>query len=294
MTITQLETFLKIAETRNFTTAASLLGYAQSTVTTQVKQLEEELGCLLFERLGKTVALTQEGERLCEYAAKMMQLEREILMEVPAAEEPAGVLRLGVSESLCYHGLPEVLLKYKQKYPKVEIQLSFIMHDTFPAMLKKGTLDLAYSLNPAEEYPDLVMLHDRPETLGFYVSPGHPLARKKKVTEKDLEQVPLLLTSHTCSFRHMLLEDLAGIGIVPHIALETSSKEILKQFAVNELGVAFMPDMTAGNEVRNGLLKRLDWAGKDFPIRARIYVHKDKHVSRAIQELADLIAENEA
>ena len=294
MTITQLETFLKIAETRNFTTAASLLGYAQSTVTTQVKQLEEELGCLLFERLGKTVALTQEGERLCEYAAKMMQLEREILMEVPAAEEPAGVLRLGVSESLCYHGLPEVLLKYKQKYPKVEIQLSFIMHDTFPAMLKKGTLDLAYSLNPAEEYPDLVMLHDRPETLGFYVSPGHPLARKKKVTEKDLEQVPLLLTSHTCSFRHMLLEDLAGMGIVPHIALETSSKEILKQFAVNELGVAFMPDMTAGNEVRNGLLKRLDWAGKDFPIRARIYVHKDKHVSRAIRELADLIAENEA
>ncbi len=81
---------------------------------------------------------------------------------------------------------------------------------------------------------------------------------------------------------------------MPHIALETSSKEILKQFAVNRLGVAFMPDMTAEDEVRKGLLKRLDWAGKDFPVRTRIYVHKDKHVSRAIRELADLIAENEA
>ena len=294
MTITQLETFLKIAATRNFTTAANLLGYAQSTVTTQVKQLEEELGCLLFERLGKTVALTQEGERLCGYAARMMQLEREIKLEVPAVQEPAGVLRLGVSESLCYHRLPEVLLKYKQKYPKVEIQLSFIMHDTFPALLKKGTLDLACSLNPPADYPDLTMLYDRPETLGFYASPEHPLAKKKRITEKDLEQVPLLLTSHTCSFRHMLLEDLAGLSIVPHIALETSSKEILKQFAVNRLGVAFMPDMTAEDEVRKGLLKRLDWAGKDFPVRTRIYVHKDNHVSRAIRELADLIAENEA
>ena len=136
MTITQLETFLKIAETRNFTTSASLLGYAQSTVTMQIKQLEEELGCLLFERLGKTVALTAEGERLCEYAAKMTQLEREIRLEVPTVKEPAGILRLGVSESLCYQGLPKVLLKYKQQYPKVEIQLSFIMHDTFPATLK--------------------------------------------------------------------------------------------------------------------------------------------------------------
>lgn len=294
MTITQLETFLKIAETRSFTAAAGLLGYAQSTVTMQVKQLEEELGCLLFERLGKTVALTQEGERLCGYAARMMQLEREIKLEVPAVQEPAGVLRLGVSESLCYHRLPEVLLKYKQKYPKVEIQLSFIMHDTFPALLKKGTLDLACSLNPPMEYPDLTMLYDRPETLGFYASPEHPLAKKKRITEKDLEQVPLLLTSHTCSFRHMLLEDLAGMAIVPHIALETSSKEILKQFAVNRLGVAFMPDMTAEDEVRKGLLARLDWAGKEFPVSTRIYVHKDKHVSRAIRELADLIAENEA
>ena len=260
----------------------------------QIKQLEEELGCLLFERLGKTVALTAEGERLCEYAAKMMQLEREIRLEVPTVKEPAGILRLGVSESLCYHGLPEVLLKYKQKYPKVEIQLSFIMHDTFPAMLKKGTLDLAYSLNPPEEYPDLTMLYDRPETLGFYASPEHPLAKKKKITEKDLEGIPLLLTSHNCSFRHMLLEDLAEASVTPHIALETSSKEVLKQFAINELGVAFMPDLAARREIEKGRLKKLSWAGKAFPICARIYVHKDKHVSMAIRELADMIAENEA
>ena len=289
MTITQLGTFLKIAETQNFTLAAALLGYAQSTVTMQIKQLEEELGCPLFDRLGKTVVLTSEGKRLSAYAEKMMQLEREIMLEVPAANEPAGILRLGVSESLCYNRLPHILLEYKNRYPLIEIQLSFIMHDTFPALLKKGILDIAYSLNPAEEHPDLILLSDRPESLGFYASPNHPLAAKKQISEKDLEDVPLLLTSHTCSFRHMLLDDLAGASVVPKIALETSSKEILKQFAVNELGVAFMPDMAAQAETEQGLLKKLDWAGNAFPIRSRVYIHKDKHVNPAIQVLADLI-----
>ena len=292
MTITQLGTFLKIVETKNFTAAAGMLGYAQSTVTTQIRQLEEELGCLLFDRLGKTVSLTPEGERLSARAEKMLQLEREIMLEVPAAE-PAGTLKLGVSESLCYNRLPRLLMAYKKMYPRMEIQLSFIMHDTFPAQLKKGILDAAYSLNPAEVCPDLVMLHDRPESLGFYAAPDHPLAEKKRITEKDLAGVPLLLTSHDCSFRHMLLEDLAGASVAPHIALETSSKEILKQFAANGLGVAFMPDMAARAEADRGLLTRLGWAGNPFPVFSRLYIHRDKHVSPAIQGLADLIRQAE-
>ena len=292
MTITQLGTFLKIVETKNFTAAAGMLGYAQSTVTTQIRQLEEELGCLLFDRLGKTVSLTPEGERLSARAEKMLQLEREIMLEVPAAE-PAGTLKLGVSESLCYNRLPRLLMAYKKMYPRMEIQLSFIMHDTFPAQLKKGILDAAYSLNPAEVCPDLVMLHDRPESLGFYAAPDHPLAEKKRITEKDLAGIPLLLTSHDCSFRHMLQEDLAGASVAPHIALETSSKEILKQFAANGLGVAFMPDMAARAEADRGLLTRLGWAGNPFPVFSRLYIHRDKHVSPAIQGLADLIRQAE-
>lgn len=292
MTITQLETFLKITETRNFTTAANLLGYAQSTVTMQVKQLEEELGCLLFERLGKTVVPTPEGKRLSIYAEKMMQLQREIRLEVPAAQEAAGMIRLGVSESLCYNRMPDILLQFGQRYPAVEIQLSFIMHDTFPALLKKGMLDIAYSLNPPMAYPELELLSERPETLGFYTSPSHPLAGKKRITEKDLAGVPLLLTSHECSFRHMLMEDMAAASVTPRIALETSSKEILKQFAMEGLGVAFMPDMVIRDECREKRLKRLDWAGNVFPVCSRVYVHKDKHMNTVIRELVRTISES--
>ena len=88
----------------------------------------------------------------------------------------------------------------------------------------------------------------------------------------------------------MLLEDLDRASVTPKIALETSSKEILRQFAANGLGVAFMPDMTV-KEADRGRLKRLDWAGNGFPVFSRVFVHRDKHLSPAIRGLAELISQ---
>ncbi len=290
MTLTQLSTFIEIADTNNFTSAANKLGYAQSTVTMQIKQLEDELGCPVFDRLGKTVVLTPAGNRLLTYANRLLQLEREIHIEVPEAEEPSGVIKLGVSESLCYNRLPQYLMEYQDRYPKVDIRIQFITHDTFPELLKKGELDIVYTLNPLMEDENLKRLYKKPETLGFYVCPSHPLAKKRKVVEEDLDNIPLLLTSHNCSFRHMLLTDFEAKKIKANIILETSSKEVLKQFAINELGVAFMPDMAAEEEVRNKKLVKLAWKGADFPIFSQIYIHKDKYVNKAIDGFLELIA----
>lgn len=291
MNNTQLETFLKLVETKNFTATANMLGYAQSTVTTQIKQLEEELGCLLFERLGKKLVVTSEGEKLIVYAQQMLKLQREILLEVSTANIPSGIIKLGVSESFCYNRLPEILMEYKKEYPRMDIQLQFIEHDTFPALLKNGALDLVYTLNPIIENPELKMIHKEKEALAFFVRPDHPIAKKKKVKEKDLEGIPLLLTSHSCSFRHMLLQDFMDHQVTPKIELETSSKEILKQFAINGLGIAFMPSMVATEEVRSGVLKKIDWAGDDFPIYSQMFIHKDKHLNKAMSELIKLIVE---
>ena len=288
MTITQLNTFLKITEQGSFSAAANSLGYAQSTVTTQIKQLEDELDCQLFDRLGKTIIPTPQGKRLIAYAEKILQLEREIHLEVSDEEEPTGILKIGVSESLCYNRIPEFLMEYNKRVPGIEIQLTFITHDTFPDMLQKGELDLVYTLNPEMEDERLTMLYKKEEALSFFVSPDHPLVGKK-ITEKDLEGYPLLLTGHNCSFRQMLLSDLSKCGVEPKPFLETSSKEVLKQFASNGLGVAFIPDMTADKEMKKGMLKKLDWKGKNFQIYSQIFIHKDKHIGKAISSLVDII-----
>ena len=288
MTINQLNTFLKITESDSFSGAANSLGYAQSTVTTQIKQLEDELGCQLFDRLGKTVSLTSSGERLVAYAERMLQLERDIHLELSDDEEPAGIIKLGASESLCITRLPAILMEYKRMFPRMDIRLQFITHEYIAELLQKGELDIAYTINPLIEDDSIKTLSQREETLGFYTSPDFPL-RKKRINEKDLDGIPLLLTGHNCNFKHMLLADMAQYGITPQIALETSSKEILKQFAKNGLGVAFIPDITAEAEVRDGSLKRLDWRGSSFPIYSQVIVHKDKHLNRAISTLIDML-----
>lgn len=289
MTLTQLSTFITIVETGSFTSAANRLGYAQSTITTQIKQLETELNCLLFERLGKSLILTQEGTHLVEYAQKMLQLEREILLEIPSSKEPCGTLYVGVSESLCYQKLPKILLAFKKQCPQVDIQLQFITHDIFPLLLKKGKLDLVYTLNPSIDTPELTMLYKKEEELGFYVSPDHPLADRKQVTEKDLNHMPLLLTGENCSFRKMLLDALSESHVVPKIILGTSQKEILKQFAIDHFGIAFIPDITAEKEVKSGTLKRLNWNGKKFPIYSQVFIHKDKTLNAAINEFIKIM-----
>ncbi len=290
MTLTQLETFMEIAISKSFTVAANKLGYAQSTVTTQIKQLEDELGTQIFERLGKTVVLTPAGEKLLTYAQKILQLEREIHLEVSQTDEPCGEFKIGISESLCYNRLPGILMDYKERFPKVDIRLSFVLHDTFPTMLKKGEVDLVYTLNPCINDDGLTKLYEKKESLGFYVSPSHPLA-DKKINEKDLDGVPLFLTAQNCSFRKMLFDDLADYGITPNIALSISSKEILKQFAINGLGIAFIPDMTAAEEVKNGTLKKLEWTGNEFRIYSQIFIHKDKKMNKAIEGFLEALGE---
>ena len=288
MTITQLSTFLKIVELNSFSAAADSLGYAQSTVTTQIKQLEEELGCVLFERLGKTISVTSSGERLIAYAEKMLQLERDIRLDVTDDENPAGVLKLGVSESLCINRFPRILMEYNKKNPKTEIRIQFVTHEYIPDLLQKGELDMVYTLNPLIEDERIKILHKKREKLGFYVSHKHPLAGTS-IREKDLEELPLLLTGHNCNFRHMLIADLEKNGISPKIVLETSSKEILKQFAAGGYGVAFIPDMTAETETKEGKLKCLTWKGADFPVYSQLLIHKDKHQNRAINGLLEMI-----
>ena len=288
MTIIQLNKFMEIAKQGSFSAAANSLGYAQSTVTMQIKQLEDELGCPLFERLGKTITLTSAGKRLVSYAERILQLEREIHLEVSDEENTSGVLNLGVSETLCISRLPKVLMEYKKSFPQIEIRIQFINHEDVATKLASGELDMVYTLNPLIEDESVSVIYKKKETLGFYASPDFSMV-KGKISESDLEGVPLLLTGHNCNFRHMLVADLTECGITPQIEVETSSKEVLKQFARNGHGITFIPDMAAEKEISEGTLKRLTWNGNEFRIYSQLIVHKDKHINKAISGLIQLI-----
>ena len=101
-----LTTFVYVAELASFTRAAAALGYAQSTVSFQIKQLEAELGAKLFERINHTVALTDSGREVLQYAHRINQLSEEMLRSVRQEKRPAGHIRLAAAAGHAVPGIP--------------------------------------------------------------------------------------------------------------------------------------------------------------------------------------------
>src|SRR5215210_5308545 len=117
MELRQLETFRAVAGPLSFTRAAVTLGYAQSSVTAQIQALEAELGVALFDRLGRRVALTEAGQRLLEYADRLLSLADEARAAVAEGAEPAGTLTVGAPETVLTYRLPRVLQRYRATFP---------------------------------------------------------------------------------------------------------------------------------------------------------------------------------
>src|SRR5437667_9141173 len=120
MELRQLTTFRMVATTLSFSRAAQILNYVQSSVTTQIQVLEEELGVRLFDRLGKRVALTDAGKRFLPYAEKILSLSEEARQAVADEEVPTGSLTISASETLCTYRLPALLRQFHDRFPQVK------------------------------------------------------------------------------------------------------------------------------------------------------------------------------
>src|SRR5436305_10504034 len=123
MELRQLKTFQTVAATLSFTRSAELLDYAQSSVTAQIRSLEDELGVQLFDRLGRHIALTEAGIRLLDYAEKMLSLADEAALAVTDSAEPAGQLVIAAPETLSGYRLPPLLKQFRAKFPRVQLIL---------------------------------------------------------------------------------------------------------------------------------------------------------------------------
>src|SRR5258708_5654674 len=120
----KLKTFRTVASTNSFTRAAAELGYSQSSVTTQIKALERELGAPLFDRFAKKVALTEVGQKTLEYAGRLLALADETKAAVRKQGKPAGPLKVSAPEALLIYRLPDLLRQFQIEYPLVHLDLS--------------------------------------------------------------------------------------------------------------------------------------------------------------------------
>lgn len=288
MDFKQLSAFVEISKLQSFTAAANSLGYAQSTVTTQIKLLENELDVKLFERIGKNVTMTHEGKKLLPYAKQMLKLSDDVKNAVFHDERPNGTLTIGAAESLCVIRLPEILKEYRRLYPEVEVSLKFGSCADFRHYLKDNIIDVAFSLGRKIDDEEFISEVEFDEPMLLLAYPGHPLIDKKEVLPEDMENISLILTETGCSYRAAFENILNEYNVKSNLVLETGSVQAIKQFTMSRLGITLLPKVSVKDEVASGRLVPLNWKGPDFDIISQVLYHKDKWISPALREFLRL------
>lgn len=288
MDVRLLKAFVTVASLHNFTKAAEQLGYAQSTITSQIQLLEKELGVRLFDRLGKKVSLTPEGEHFLTDARQLLFSWEKAKGSLSHSTSPHGILTIGVNESVCSVKLPKLLEEYRRQFPEVEFHIKIGSTDELELWLNENQIDVAVLLDKLWNVPELTVKICEEEILGFFVSPNHPLIDVKHILPHDVSDQPMLLVSHSSCWKNIFQAVMEEANESYRIMLETASISDLKQFAILGFGVAVLPLYAVRQELESGKLSILDWKGKKLELYVQVVHHRDKWLSPSLEAFLDI------
>ncbi len=229
----------------NLTEVSAALEMSQSGVSKHLKDLEDELGLVLFERKGKRLlGLTEPGREVLGYAEKILQ-QAENLYAVAETftEQDQGRLVLATTHTQARYALPEIVRRFREEFPKVKL----VMHQATPseivAMLMTDQADIGIATESLRANPEL-------ETFAFYrwyhgviVPEGHPLTKLSELTLAELARYPIITYHQGLTGRSMIDETFAKAGLKPEIAMEALDADVIKAYVALGMGVGIVASM---------------------------------------------------
>ncbi len=234
--------FYHVAKLSSFTRAAEATFRTQSALTHQIKALEAELECLLFERIGKRkILLTPAGERLYSFAEMLIEKHTSLLEDLNGTKGiKSGRLKVAAPFTTLYHLLPLFIKKYTKQFPWVELMILDRPQQGVIQLVKDGDIDFGIileSLVPKE----LTAVRWKETFTTLIVAKGHPLAKQKEVSMEKVVQYPLILPPEGAEFhgRRRLDELFSRLGLEYRVIMETSNVELSSVYSEMGLGVAF-------------------------------------------------------
>ncbi len=289
MDIQSLETFLRVADVENFTKAAEMMSYAQSTVTMQIKRLEQELGFPLFERIGRKNYLTAAGKNFLPQATEIMHILQSVRIQNLDAAEIKGTLRVGALESLVFSTVLDIIPAFAKRFPNVDISLKIGQASELLAYLKQNQLDLIYVSNIALQEDSVVCCYRKPEEIIFVASPEHYLAHRKNIPVREVLHCPFIVAEPTgrCYGR---LQEIAGEeGIEIRHAVIVDNIRAIATLLRDGQSVSFLPGYSLEKQIRKGELARLDVDMPGQIYYSQILYHSDKWISPYMESFIELI-----
>jgi DNA-binding transcriptional LysR family regulator len=228
--VDQLRTFIAIAETGSFTRAADVVHKTQSAVSMQMKRLEERLSRPIFARDGRASKLTEDGERLLDYARRIVKLNMEALAAFSDAEL-TGRVRLGVPDDYADRYLPEIMARFARAYPGVELTVMCEPSVDLVERIKVNDLDLAIVTDCSVPHVSEIF---RQERLLWVTSNRHPTHAE--------EPLPLALGRPTCAWRGAAMSCLEQMGRPHRILYSSGNAGAIAAAVLSGMAVSVFPE----------------------------------------------------
>jgi len=282
VTLRQLQVFETVARQLSYSRAAETLYLSQPAVSMQIKQLEESIGLPLFEQMGKKIFLTDAGRELfqCSCAITQQLADMDVLFrEMKGLEH--GRLNISVVSTANYF-TPQLLAKFCQRHPNINITLSVANRDTVLKQVADNATDLAVMGQPPEN-SDLTAEPFMKNPLVVIAPPSHPLCKLKRVKLKRLEQEIFLLREQGSGTRGAMERFFVEHGIQLHAGMEMGTNEAIKQAVQAGMGLGILSLHSIELELETGRLAVLN--AEHFPLLRHWYIvhRKSKRLSTATQ-----------
>lgn len=288
MNLRDLHYVLAVADTLNFGKAAERVHVSQSTLSIQIKKMEELLGVTLFERNNKQVMVTPVGRDILAAARRIAQEEANIKTIAATHRDPwRGEVRLGAFPTLAPYILPMVLPALRKTLPHISWMFVEEKTDQLLEQLRRGAVDCALIAEPVEE-EGLGHCSVFEEAFLLAVPSAHALAKAKTITLPQLrdERVLLLDEGHCLRAQSLALCERIGIGEAQHY--RATSLETLRHMVAANAGLTFMPALAA--RATPGV-RYVAFADKHVPERViGLYWRKTSYRAQVFQRIAQLIA----
>jgi DNA-binding transcriptional LysR family regulator len=285
----RLQVFHAVAKQSSFTKAAETLFMTQPAVTFQIKQLEEHFNTRLFDRGHGKISLTGAGEVVLEYAEKILALSAELDTRVSELTgEVQGLLLIGASMTIAEFMLPRVLGEFKVAYPGVKARLTVANSDTVEHSVAAHSLDIGLIEAPSH-LPGLATEDCCEDELQVVCSPGHPLAKLKAVTPKQLLQYPYISREAGSGTREVTDSYFRRAGIEPadvNTVMEMGSPDAIKGVVETGLGYAIMSRVIVAKERQLGVLVAVPLAPKLTRTLSLVYP-KERFRSRLVNSFVE-------
>lgn len=286
MEIRHLLTFLTIVEIGSYTGAASQLGYTQSTITSHIQTLEQEIGGELFTYVKRNLQLTHIGKELIALAEDLLSTHEQI-KNMGSTQEIKGVLKVAAPESLTISRLGPIIKEFSLKYPNVKIILTNGTCGQNQIDLISGKVDVAFMVYPKMK-PDKCLHYSLFKEKIVLVSSNDGLEHFDEYKKNNINHF-FITNEEGCSYRTMFERYLLKHDIDNFQTMELWSIESIKRIVMSGLGFSVLPYITVQEEVDNGKLKIINHNERFEPFYSHMLIKKKKWLSPAVKAFVELV-----